>query len=440
MTQIPQKPEGKLIKPANPFIYVALTAYRDIEQKTVQSLFNSIGGLPYQFGLATHTSANVWKGRNHLAEVFLDSQADYILFVDADMVFTPQHMDTLIKAALDNPEAGIMGGFYVSRDENLRPLVSWTDSKGFQLPAEDCIKRLLENRGQIVEADLIPTGFMLIKREVFEKLENPWFHVKTVIGDDGEIHHYSSDNVFVQKVQDAGFKTMAHLGVELGHVGNFVYHPAQMWPQLEAWSAMDQLQKAKAQYGEQFGYNSKEYWDALYATEGQLGRVRQYPVLHKAIVAGVQPDWNVADIGSGPGVLGQQIAAVAKHVDCFDLSSYAVAQCEKQGLSALQYDLVNDAVPTGYHGAYDCVVCTEVLEHLEDPQAAIKKLYSFLKPEGLLMISVPDDRLPPEEEPEHVGTFTAAKLAKLLQPFTDVFVEPINGYLLGVGIKPPKDK
>lgn len=269
-------------------------------------------------------------------------------------------------------------------------------------------------------------------------MSDPWFHVKTEIGEDGEAHHFSSDNVFVLKAKEAGFKTYGHLGIELGHIGNFVYHPAHMWPQLEAWSAMTQLQEAKARFGEQFGYNSKEYWDALYATEAQLGRVRDYTVLHQAIVAGVQPAWAVLDVGSGPGVLAAKMAQVASQVDCMDLSSYAVKACEALGLGARQWDMVNDPVPTGLHGSYDCVVCTEVLEHLEDPEAAIKKLYSLLKPEGLVMITVPDDRLPPEEEPEHVATYTAAKLAKLMQPFTDVFVEPIAGYLLAVGIKPPK--
>jgi len=433
-------PKGTTITPSQPIIYIGMTAYRDIEQKTVQSLFNALGALPYQFRLATHTSTNVWRGRNGITEAFLKTAADYLVFIDADMVFVPEDLNTLIKAAIDTPEAGVIGGFYVSRDENLRPLISWTDEKGHQLPAEQCVARTLESRGQLVPADLIPTGFMLIKRAVLEALEDPWFHTTTEVEEDGTIHHFSSDNVFVQKAQKAGFGTYGHFGIELGHVGNFVYHPAHMWPQLEAWSSMNQIVEAKETFGQQFGYNSKAYWDSLYSLEAQLGRVRQYPTLHNAIMAGIQPHWTVLDVGSGPGVLASQIAQVATACECLDLSDVAVQLCNSLGLTAQQWDLVQDPVPVGMHQGYDCVVCTEVLEHLEDPGAAIKKLYSLLKPEGLVMVSVPDDRLPPEEEPEHVRTYTAAKLAKLMQPFTNVFVEPIAGYLLAVGIKPAKKK
>ena len=432
--------KGTLIQPAKPIICLALTAYRTIEQKTVQSLFNTMGTLPYRFTFISHTSANVWKGRNHIVEHFLEGDADYLMFVDADMIFGPAEMDTLIKSAIENSDIGLVGGFYVSRDTDIRPLMGWTDDKGFQLSADDSIAQLLASRGKLVECDLIPTGFMLIRREVLEAIPNPWFIVETKIKEGGEICHFSSDNVFVCKVKEAGFKTYGHFGVELGHIGTFVYHPAQMWPQLEAWNSMTALNNAKLSYGKEYGFNTKKYWDSLYSTEKELNRERVYPILHKAIVSGIQDHWAVLDVGSGPGVLASEIAKVAYATMCLDLSETAIGYCKEKGLDAVQWDMVNDPVPTNLHGRYDCVVCTEVLEHLDSPEAAIKKLYSFLKKEGMIMISVPDDRLPPEEEPEHVRTFTAAKLAKLMLPFEEVFVEPVDGYLLAVGKKPAKPK
>lgn len=416
--------------------------YRDIEQLTFQSVFNALGKLQYAFNMISHASANVWKGRNHIVNHFLTTEAEYLVFIDADMVFTPEDLEKVIQAAIDTPEAGIVGGFYVSREEAMRPLVGWTGDDGMQVPMEESIAKLLESRGKLVEADLIPTGFMLIKRWVFDKIKSPYFIVTTKVDGEGEIHHFSSDNVFVAAVQAAGIKTYAHFGVELGHIGNYVYHPAQMWPQLEAYSGMVTLQNAKKAFGDQYGYSSKEYWDSLYSMEKQVNRERVYPILHKAIVSGIQDHWAVLDVGSGPGVLASEIAKVAYATMCLDLSETAVGYCKEKGLDAVQWDMVNDTVPTNLHGRYDCVVCTEVLEHLDSPEAAIKKLYSFLKKEGMIMVSVPDDRLPPEEEPEHVGTFTAAKLAKLMLPFTDVFVESVSGYLLAVGKKPaqPKEK
>jgi SAM-dependent methyltransferase len=39
--------------------------------------------------------------------------------------------------------------------------------------------------------------------------------------------------------------------------------------------------------------------------------------------------------------------------------------------------------------SFDCVICSEVLEHIPDHEAAVKELIRILKPEGTLVISVP---------------------------------------------------
>ena len=440
MTKTLDLPKGKLIIPAKPTICVALTTYRYIEQKTVQSLFNALGMLKYQATYISHTSANVWKGRNALVEHFLKTPADYMFMLDADMEFQPEDLEALVDEMTSNPECGVIGALYVSRDTNIRPLIGWTDDSGMQVGPEESIARLLESRGKVVEVGLLPTGFMLIRRNVLETLSDPWFIVESKVDDKGELHNFSSDNVFVGKAKKAGFKVYGHFGVEVGHIGNFTYHPAQMWPTLEAWDMYAKLNTAKLSFGEKYGVNTREYWNALYLMEASLGHVREYTPLYSAITAGIASDWRVLDVASGPGVLASRIAKVAQDCECLDLSDEAVRMCQEKELSARQWDVINDQVPVDMHGEYDCVVCTEVLEHLDDPAAAIKKLYSFLKPDGLVMISVPDNRLPPEEEPEHVGVFTAAKLAKLMLPFDQVFVEPIAGYLLAVGKKPATPK
>ncbi len=39
--------------------------------------------------------------------------------------------------------------------------------------------------------------------------------------------------------------------------------------------------------------------------------------------------------------------------------------------------------------SFDCVICSEVLEHIPDHEAAIKELIRILKPEGTFVVSVP---------------------------------------------------
>jgi 2-polyprenyl-3-methyl-5-hydroxy-6-metoxy-1,4-benzoquinol methylase len=433
--------DPRLITPALPKLFVGVVTYRYIEQLTVQSLFNEIAHLPFPGTLVTYTSANVWKGRNYVVKMFLDSDADYLLFVDADMQIPRGATQAIVEAIKEHPDAGIMGGFYTSRDPSMRPLVGWLNEEGNdQIPAEEAVKKLLECRGEIVEADLIPTGFMLIKRSVFEDMPFPWFLVEMVEKPSGELVERSSDNVFVRKTRELGYKTYAHLGIELGHVGSMTYVPEMLYRELAMFDAQQQLREQKQVFIDQYGVNTKEYWDSLYSMEAALGKVRQYPILHETVCAAVNKDWRVLDLGSGPGVLAEKLKGRVKEVVCKDLSSFAVDTCKNKGFEAEQFDVVNDKVPNNEMGTYDCVIMTEVLEHIEDPAPVIKKIYSFLRKGGLALISVPDDRLPPEIEPEHVTTYTAAKLGQQMVPFEEVMVEPVAGYLVAVGIKPKKPK
>jgi 2-polyprenyl-3-methyl-5-hydroxy-6-metoxy-1,4-benzoquinol methylase len=103
-------------------------------------------------------------------------------------------------------------------------------------------------------------------------------------------------------------------------------------------------------------------------------------------------------------------------------------------LDAETWDIVTEDPPE--IGSFDCVVCTEVIEHLEDPQAAVDNILKLLKSDGLFMFSVPDNRLPPEEEPEHKQVFTPASFATLFKGNNNLFVQPVDGYLLCLGTKP----
>jgi SAM-dependent methyltransferase len=42
------------------------------------------------------------------------------------------------------------------------------------------------------------------------------------------------------------------------------------------------------------------------------------------------------------------------------------------------------------NGAFDLIICTEVLEHLLWPQALLKEAWRLLRPEGCLLVSVPN--------------------------------------------------
>lgn len=67
-------------------------------------------------------------------------------------------------------------------------------------------------------------------------------------------------------------------------------------------------------------------------------------------------------------------------------------------------------------GRFDCVACTQVLEHIEDDRRAASELVRVLKPGGHLLVTVP---IPPAPwpEPDHVRDgYTPGSLAALFEP------------------------
>lgn len=85
-----------------------------------------------------------------------------------------------------------------------------------------------------------------------------------------------------------------------------------------------------------------------------------------------------------------RLAAAHFDVQGIDSSEYAVrAVRERSGLPAEAGDIERAALPAA---AFDAIVAFNVLEHLADPGAAVARLFDALKPEGVLIGSVPNAR------------------------------------------------
>jgi SAM-dependent methyltransferase len=98
------------------------------------------------------------------------------------------------------------------------------------------------------------------------------------------------------------------------------------------------------------------------------------------------------DIGSGTGyttlsvLFGCEITCVDSHQPNLDCVA-ALATANGQTIPVLLNSSATDlAVPTA---SFDVVMCSEVLEHLEDDDAVVAEIARVLKPQGKALISVP---------------------------------------------------
>ena len=113
-----------------------------------------------------------------------------------------------------------------------------------------------------------------------------------------------------------------------------------------------------------------------------------------AFLDNAAPGSRLLEIGPGHGLL---IAYAAEHKNCgrvegWDISPASLANTAEalKRLGAKAELLQSDFFAvTGSEGQFDLLVFAEVLEHMEDPRAAVECLYRLLKPGGRLFLHVP---------------------------------------------------
>lgn len=156
------------------------------------------GHLDIRFGGAH----SVVKARNNLVKEFLNSDCEYLFFVDIDMGLPTDGLKKLVE---DNKP--IIGGLYFQRIPPHNPMLF---EKGkFTAKAHNYMFKRDYIEG-LTEIDATGAGALLIKKEVFKKVKYPWFAEPT------EYETYE-DFFFCEKAKDAGYKIYVDTRVKISH-------------------------------------------------------------------------------------------------------------------------------------------------------------------------------------------------------------------------------
>jgi methionine biosynthesis protein MetW len=98
----------------------------------------------------------------------------------------------------------------------------------------------------------------------------------------------------------------------------------------------------------------------------------------------------VMDVGCGDGLISTLIADVTgAKVYGVDISRNAVSKARKRGIIAKTMDVDKQEFPFGKE-SFDAVFCGDLLEHLYDTENLLENINQLLKPNGYLIISVPN--------------------------------------------------
>ena len=210
-------------------VHIAMPCYGgQLTESTFMSFIkwaNTARQLGIDWTVETMTNESlISRARNTLTAKFLNTpESTHLMFIDADIGWEPWHLLVML-----NHDKDVVGGLYPMKT----------------LPVKWCVNGIPGAREDdpsgLVEVTKTGTGFLLIKREVFEKL-NAHPAVKPFINDIGldpvlnqymktyfdtavrENRYYSEDWTFCENWRDIGGQVFVDKRVLLRHTGTYVF-------------------------------------------------------------------------------------------------------------------------------------------------------------------------------------------------------------------------
>ena len=182
-----------------PSVYIAMPCYDSVKIGTMLSIVQLIQQLAKSgvaVGINTMKSPLIHQARNYLTSLFLMSEYTHMLFVDSDVEFQPEAVLRMLVAGKD-----ICTTPYRVKTED-------TDLKVYTIELEKNAK--LE--AGLVELKAGPTGLMLIKKEVFERIikNHPELKIKNPV-----LPKPSKDHEYYYNFFDFAFKDGYSVGEDV---------------------------------------------------------------------------------------------------------------------------------------------------------------------------------------------------------------------------------
>lgn len=168
----------------------------------------------FEFQLAIKGKSEQFRARIAIVKAGLQFGADYILMLDDDHILdiagsqrATNAYDLPVKLARHlkaNPKMGIIGALYYQRGGDCYPVIMQENGDG--LPH---FLHKMEVSGRLQKVDVTGGGCMMIRSEVFNRIDEPWFAPE---------HDYGTDIQICKSVRAAGYEIWCDTSLEIGHL------------------------------------------------------------------------------------------------------------------------------------------------------------------------------------------------------------------------------
>lgn len=220
-------------------VLIAMPAFGgNVGEKCTISLFNTAKeftklGIDHSL-LTVANESLISRGRSRLFSFFYNStNYEYLMFIDADIGFVPRDILKLLELNVPFASAGV-------------PLKSLDPLYNFGVLTDSQNKPIWNSSHTAIQVDYVGTAFMLLHRNVYEKmakeyselkyipgdrhsnkpaqgkeLNNSYYFFQPTIGDDGNL--LSEDYAFCKRWRDLGEEIWLRPDINLNHAGSHIF-------------------------------------------------------------------------------------------------------------------------------------------------------------------------------------------------------------------------
>ena len=160
--------------------------------------------------LSMQMGSLIYTSRNSLATKAIQMDADYVFWLDSDMVFEPDTLDRLMKTLTEN-DLDIVTGLYFRRVPPYSPVLF--DMLSMKRDAICEWTEFKEIPNHLFEVGGCGFGCVLMKTDPFFDIQAKFGNMFAPIGNTGE------DLAFCWRARECGFKIWCDPSIICGHVG-----------------------------------------------------------------------------------------------------------------------------------------------------------------------------------------------------------------------------
>ena len=208
-------------------ILIAISTAETVAYEVMQSIYELEVPEDVETTLKIIHAYNIADGRNNLVNHMLANGYDYILFVDNDVILPKNALIDLY-----NMQWYIATGTYPRKEiQTITGDVQYTtlynhNERNLEVYCPTFMPINCLQKGKITPVDCCGLGCTLIRRDLFSKIEQPYFffaHEGNPVPNNTDEYCIGEDMYFCRKVLRAGIQIWAHGSVLCGHLGKFIY-------------------------------------------------------------------------------------------------------------------------------------------------------------------------------------------------------------------------